>query len=1173
SEIGNLNNEFNDVTVTAGELRLGSGGIHTVTNGTDTGEIQINADLVLTGSTTIDSAAGSITFNGAVDADDAANGHALTVDAGSEAIAFIGDIGGTESLGDLDLTGGSISLQSVNLGSSPTAHWVTDSLSIGGAVSTGGGTLTIAPQNTGTSIGIGTGATGTLSLDHIAINRIDNGFSLITIGDAVNGTGAVDIDASVFADSVSIFGGSISVNGLDVGTNDVTLSTLTGGITDGDSGTDITAANIILAAADGIGAADDIDVSADNVTFSAAAGAVQITEGNGATFSGVSNSNAGVTLRTSLGDLGVAAGGVVTSGGELTLRTGSADAAINIAAGTGISTTGSGSSGAAITLRADNMDLQANVTAGTGPVAVRTTGPSVQAIQIGSTLNDNPANLRLSDAELDQIITNGGLTIGSNNQDQNISVVGDSGPDHVTGGVTILTRSGNIDIDAVFSTGTDLTLQANSGSIDLGGGGQLEASGRTVTISTASGAILDDDTSVDIVAQSAELIAATGIGASDTLETQLTNLAFNNTAGLTNIHNTGALTIGAVGSTLTSHSGGGGVISAGSPLTVSVDVTMGGDFTLQAEGDIAGDDTDDDLTINANVTHTGAAGVAKSIKLLADDDVRLTGGAVTFQNANAGDVLTVSADDATVPDADTNAVGDFEFAGGSISLGLGTVNISTSTAVGGGAIINFSASGADIVAPTVNLTARSGIGSVSAVETSADVVTFLNTENAVRIAEADGMSVSGTNAGAGAVELLAVLGSLTVDSTGITTHGGTVSLETQDAAGSDVIVDGTVTTTGGGAVGDSVSVTSTGDVEIHSGAGVVSGAGDQIFLVANDMTVDSGATLSAAAGQVSITIDSGAADAGGNSLNYNGILISNTAAALTGGLEADDISFRPEAGSSGNVEISGLGGDDNYTVGFGSLGDTVTVVNNSGEGTDSLKLTGTTGDDVFTIDGTSTVLGSETVTYDGNLETVAVFGGIGADTFHVTPSANSNTTIAVDGEAPMASAGDILNVTVPTGALVTVSGVTSGGGSIGVSGHGGITFAGIEETVSLVGITDLVISGTAGVDVLEITATGADDGSFVLTSGGVVGPVFAFSDLTSLTFRGTDAADILRIHNPTGSVFAPSGGISFDGGDGADSLEILGGTAMQVEHRFTNNSDGFVFYDAGSTAAISYLNL
>ncbi|MEM7537617.1 MAG: choice-of-anchor D domain-containing protein, partial [Chloroflexota bacterium] len=87
----------------------------------------------------------------------------------------------------------------------------------------GAGTLVIKPATYTKTIGIG-GGTGTLNLSDEEIAVFSDGFSHITIGNAVSGTGAVDIDSATFLDDVTIAGGTISDN----------------------AGTDITAPSVIL---------------------------------------------------------------------------------------------------------------------------------------------------------------------------------------------------------------------------------------------------------------------------------------------------------------------------------------------------------------------------------------------------------------------------------------------------------------------------------------------------------------------------------------------------------------------------------------------------------------------------------------------------------------------------------------------------------------------------------------------------------------------------------------------------------------------------------------------------------------------------------------------------------------------------------------------------------------
>src|SRR5262245_58040898 len=91
----------------------------------------------------------------------------------------------------------------------------------------------------------------------------------------------------------------------------------------------------------------------------------------------------------------------------------------------------------------------------------------------------------------------------------------------------------------------------------------------------------------------------------------------------------------------------------------------------------------------------------------------------------------------------------------------------------------------------------------------------------------------------------------------------------------------------------------------------------------------------------------------------------------------------------------------------------------------------------------------------------------------------------------------------------------------------------------------LTITGTAADDTIFITATGSDGGSYSINGG----PAVAFSGVTQVVVTGEAGNDTLTIVNPDGGLFAPTNGISYDGGgDPADALAILGGTANDLTY-------------------------
>jgi Ca2+-binding RTX toxin-like protein len=94
-------------------------------------------------------------------------------------------------------------------------------------------------------------------------------------------------------------------------------------------------------------------------------------------------------------------------------------------------------------------------------------------------------------------------------------------------------------------------------------------------------------------------------------------------------------------------------------------------------------------------------------------------------------------------------------------------------------------------------------------------------------------------------------------------------------------------------------------------------------------------------------------------------------------------------------------------------------------------------------------------------------------------------------------------------------------------------------------LATLTIDGTGGDDTIVIRATGADGGSYSINSG----PPVAFSGVTQVAVSGGAGNDTLTIVNPEGSLFAPTAGISYDGGgQPADGLEVLGGTAAALTY-------------------------
>src|SRR5262245_42032011 len=89
----------------------------------------------------------------------------------------------------------------------------------------------------------------------------------------------------------------------------------------------------------------------------------------------------------------------------------------------------------------------------------------------------------------------------------------------------------------------------------------------------------------------------------------------------------------------------------------------------------------------------------------------------------------------------------------------------------------------------------------------------------------------------------------------------------------------------------------------------------------------------------------------------------------------------------------------------------------------------------------------------------------------------------------------------------------------------------------------LTINGTGGDDTIVITATDTDRGSYTINGGEAI----AFSGITQVAVSGGAGNGTLTIVNPDGSLFAPTGGISYDGGgQSGDALEVVGGAASNA---------------------------
>lgn len=256
--------------------------------------------------------------------------------------------------------------------------------------------------------------------------------------------------------------------------------------------------------------------------------------------------------------------------------------------------------------------------------------------------------------------TSGGIFITSNTGSVEIlgGLVSD-GPDQAGGSISSITGGADAaiqllaDVDVtvanVAASAGNVEVVATTGDILLGSGaddGILDAETVFLEAADVDGEILDNNgAATDVTAVSLAMLAHSGIGSGDALETTVSTLAADNTeANDILVDNVGGLTIGTVGSLAgvdntdpLNTPAGLIAISTTSPITVDDDVTADGSITLTALDSAA---IGDDLTVAGQDTAgTNAVEIVSNygpVTLNAGDDLTIPG-------ASAGTVVAAAA--------------------------------------------------------------------------------------------------------------------------------------------------------------------------------------------------------------------------------------------------------------------------------------------------------------------------------------------------------------------------------------------------------------------------------------------------------------------------------------------------------------------------------------------------
>ncbi len=274
---------------------------------------------------------------------------------------------------------------------------------------------------------------------------------------------------------------------------------------------------------------------------------------------------------------------------------------------------------------------------------------------------------------------------------------------------------------------------------------------------------------------------------------------------------------------------------------------------------------------------------------------------------------------------------------------------------------------------------------------------------------------------------------------------------------------------------------------------------------------------------------------------------------LIGGLGVDVLN-----GNSGNDTLDGglgfdtlQGGEDDDTYSIHIGGATI----DDSSGIDTVDFSNATESVSFSFShytSQNITSGGTTLIQSGNTVLERVIGSDFADEFFVTPIENADRVI--EGRNPVFGASDELIVdyhNFPRLAPLVIGDAGTLeplGGTHGKS-FGTISYSEIETLTELnVGQTssDLVITGTSGDDQLYVRATGPNSGDYRLDTNGNTGPVVQFTGITSFTFNAGDGEDTFQTEHPANGMFAPTGGVTFEGGEGYDRYRAFSGSFDQV---------------------------
>ncbi|MDG2991934.1 filamentous hemagglutinin N-terminal domain-containing protein [Candidatus Synechococcus calcipolaris G9] len=864
------------------------------------------------------------------------------------------------------------------------------------------GQLLIQPLTPTESIGIGTGAAGTLRLDTDEIGRLGNGFSQITIGSAT-GSGNVDIRTAAFQDNVLIRTptgtGTINLNGnlsTGTGTEAGTITLQAGESIIGNSGSSITTQNQAITLNSDRDATNGgaIQLIGTNITSNGG----NITLGGGADPSttaaiGTAANNIGIELNGA--NLNAGAGSISLQGQGF--NSGSNNYGIYQHAGAQVSTT-SGNitySGEGGTGGQENFGI---FLSGTGSSTTSTTGTiNLMGTSVATTGGSN-SGIRLVNGQ----VSGGG----------NISLTGTGGNgDSFNDGIVLLDNTlvqgdGNASI-TLTGTGGLGTGNLNRGIVQQNGARVITANGNII-YSGEGGSGVNTNLGIDLTGASTTItsgagdISLTGTGGGSGgfnygIFQQLGAQVFTGTGNIS-YEGTGSGTADSIRTQDGSNLIGNGTTSGNITLTALTNGITLNDVTLETTGDIQ-------INSPGNVTQSNSSLLASGLELLGAGNFTLnsetnnittlagnTTGAISFTDANSFTVGTVN----TVGLSSGNTI-DLQAISGNITLASNTPMSST--------------------AGPITLQAGESIfgNSGSSITTQNQAIT-LNSDR------------DETNGGA-----------INLTGTTITSNGGNITL-------------------GGGADPSTTAAvgTSTNNVGIElNGANLTAGAGD---ISLRGQGFDSGsnnygisqqnaAQVSTTSGNISYDGEGGTgglenfgiflSGTGSSITSTTGIInLTGTSVATTGGSNSGIRLVNGQVSGGGNISLTGTGGNGD------SFNDGVVLLDNAliqGDGNASVTLSGTGGLGTGNLNrGIVQQNGARVITANGNI----IYSGTGGN------GTNDNYGIYLDGTNTQ--------IRSDNGAIS----LTGTGQGSGTNNHG--IFQEEDAQVSTTGTGNITYDGTGG---------------------------------------------------------------------------------------------------------------